>query len=201
MYTIYAHKNQINGKIYIGQTCQEKLNDRWKNGHGYKTCTYFYKAIQKYGWDNFDHLILEQGNWTPEEANEKEQYYIQKYDSTNPQKGYNILKGEQKEISPNANIQAITWMKNHPEFGLARANDMLKWQLEHPEEMKRMRQENIKKATNARKKAIQCIETGIIYESASEAARKVKGTTQSKICMVCRGKRKTCGGYHWKYYE
>jgi len=46
-----------------------------------------------------------------------------------------------------------------------------------------------------------CIETGIVYESATEAARQIPKASQSKICMVCRGQRKTCGGYHWKYYE
>ena len=51
--------------------------------------------------------------------------------------------------------------------------------------MLKIRQENISKATNARKRKVQCIETGIIYESASDAARKNPNTTQSKICMVC----------------
>ena len=27
-YTIYMHKNKINGKVYIGQTCQTLAN-RW----------------------------------------------------------------------------------------------------------------------------------------------------------------------------
>lgn len=52
IYTIYMHRNKINGKSYIGQTFQ-KPEERWKNGAGYKSCTYFYAAIQKYGWNNF----------------------------------------------------------------------------------------------------------------------------------------------------
>lgn len=62
-----------------------------------------------------------------------------------------------------------------------------------------MRLRNIKKASEARKRKVKCVETNIIYESASEAARQVPKTSQSKICMVCRGQRKTCGGYHWEY--
>ena len=101
----------------------------------------------------------------------------------------------------NANKAAVAWMKEHPEFGLARAQDMLKWQADHPEETAEYRRQNQKKMVEARKRRVQCIETGIIYESASEAARQVPKTTQSKICMACRGQRNTCGGFHWQYYE
>lgn len=197
-YTIYMHRNKINGKVYIGQTCQNVI-DRWKNGAGYKTCTLFYKAIKKYGWNNFEHLILETDISSSKIANIKEKYYIKLFDSTNLDKGYNIKIGGYNGISKKANQASIEWMKKHPDFGLARAQDMLKWQKEHPQEMAAMRKINIQKATQARKKPVQCIETGIIYESATEAARKNPKTTQSKICMVCRGQRKTCGGFHWKY--
>lgn len=199
--TIYMHRNKINQKVYIGETCQINLNNRWKNGAGYKTCTAFYNAIQKYGWDSFEHLILEQGDWTPEEIEKKENYYINYYNSKDPSKGYNINDGFYRTISPKAKIKAEEWKKQHPEFGLARAQDMLKWQKEHPEEMLKIRQSNVAKATEARKKKVQCLETGIIYESASDAARKVPNTSQSKICMVCQGKRKTCGKLHWRYYN
>ena len=201
MSIIYLHKNKINNKVYIGQTIQSNPNDRWKNGHGYKTCYYFYNAILKYGWDNFEHIILEQNDdWTQEDLNNKEKEYISLYKANNPQYGYNITNGG-STISENALPKALDWMKEHPEFGQARAAIMLEWQKDHPEEMLKMRQENIKKATEARKKKVQCIETGEIFESASDAARKVSNTTQSKICMVCRGQRKTCGGYHWQYIE
>lgn len=199
MYHIYMHKNKINGKVYIGETCQE-LKNRWKSGKAYKTCTYFNQAIEKYGWDNFEHIILESGDWTLEEAFEKEQYYICLYESNNPDKGYNIKDGGYRSISPNALPAALEWMKEHPEFGIARAQDMLKWQAEHPEEALAFRRENVKKATAARKKPVICIETGVIYESATEAARQV-GAQQGKICMVCRGQRNKAGGYHWKYYN
>ena len=42
-------------------------------------------------------------------------------------------------ISPKAKIKAEEWKKQHPEFGLARAQDMLKWQKEHPEKMLKIR--------------------------------------------------------------
>lgn len=90
-YTIYMHRNKINNKIYIGQTCQ-KPEYRWNHGEGYTQCSAFYAAIQKYGWDNFEHIILFE-NLSQQEANQKEYELIQKYQSNNKQFGYNIQAG------------------------------------------------------------------------------------------------------------
>lgn len=90
-YVIYMHRNKINGKVYIGQTCQN-LNKRWQNGKGYEKCILFYNAIQKYGFDGFDHEILFEVE-TKEEADEKEIEMIAYYDSTNRSKGYNLTEG------------------------------------------------------------------------------------------------------------
>lgn len=45
---------------------------------------------------------------------------------------------------------------------------------------------------------VQCIETGIIYESMREAARQT-GISNIHIGQVCKGKNKTAGGFHWRY--
>lgn len=87
---IYMHTNKINGKVYIGQTCQ-KPEDRWQNGKGYQHNPLFYNAIQKYGWDGFEHEIIEREIQTQEEANQKEIYYISYYNSY--EEGYNLTKG------------------------------------------------------------------------------------------------------------
>ena len=47
-------------------------------------------------------------------------------------------------------------------------------------------------------KAVQCIETGIIYPSTHEAARQLGGH-YSLIARCCRGEREKTCGYHWKY--
>ena len=89
-YTVYMHKNKINDKVYIGITSQ-KINLRWRKGKGYKDCK-FRNAIDKYGWDNFEHIILCQ-NLTKDEACNKEIELIKKYNSTNRKYGYNISTG------------------------------------------------------------------------------------------------------------
>ncbi len=46
-------------------------------------------------------------------------------------------------------------------------------------------------------KAVQCVETGIIYPSAREAAR-LTGLAHTHISAVAKGQRQTTGGFHWK---
>lgn len=89
-YIVYKHTSPSN-KCYIGIT-RLKPNKRWKNGNGYITQQYFYRAIQKYGWENFKHEILHEG-LSKEEAEQKEIELISYYDSTNKNKGYNISHG------------------------------------------------------------------------------------------------------------
>ena len=92
VFSIYLHQNKNDKKVYIGQTCQQ-LEKRWHTkGEGYRRHPRFYAAIQADGWDNFEHIVLEEG-LTQEEANEKERFYIQLYDATNPEYGYNMLPG------------------------------------------------------------------------------------------------------------
>lgn len=91
VYKVYMHTNLINNKKYIGITSR-KLNQRWQNGHGYKHNKFFYRAIQKYGWDNFKHEVL-LCNLTQEQAEMFEIELIKYYKSNNHEFGYNIQKG------------------------------------------------------------------------------------------------------------
>ena len=91
-YIIYKHTNIINGKCYIGQTCQamqerSALGSKYKN-NGQKK---FYNAIKKYGWGNFTHEVIEDNIPNLEEALLKESYYIKLYDSF--KNGYNSNEG------------------------------------------------------------------------------------------------------------
>lgn len=44
-----------------------------------------------------------------------------------------------------------------------------------------------------------CIESNTVYSSAKEASKKL-GINHSNILQVCKAKRKTAGGFSWKYY-
>ena len=76
------------GLVYIG-SCMGEPEKRWKSGNGYRGKR-FRKALDEYGWDAFSTEILET-DLSPQRAKELEQEYILKYESTNPQKGYNVL--------------------------------------------------------------------------------------------------------------
>lgn len=88
---VYMHTCKHNNKVYVGQTCK-KPEHRWLNGLGYKPCTLFWRAIQKYGWDNFEHIIFAE-NLTREEANKMEIGLIALYQTNNPKYGYNLTDG------------------------------------------------------------------------------------------------------------
>ena len=108
-YCVYKHTSP-SGKVYIGITNKYPPEKRWySNGSGYKRQQYFWRAIQKYGWDNFEHKILFK-NLTKEEACAKEIELIKVYDSTNPEKGYNCSTGGENHL---AGVQWTDTMKNN----------------------------------------------------------------------------------------
>lgn len=99
-YCVYAHTNKINGKKYIGITCQ-KPEARWGvDGSRYlyeddRTRSAFAEAIRKYGWENFTHEVLFEG-LTEVDAKAKEKELIacyRTYIGFEDCKGYNMTLG------------------------------------------------------------------------------------------------------------
>lgn len=86
MYSVYMHTNKINNKKYVGMTKQNP-ESRWRHGSGYKGMI-FYNAINKYGWDGFNHEIIYDG-LNHEEACDLEKYLIKSYNTTSKKYGYN----------------------------------------------------------------------------------------------------------------
>lgn len=89
-YTVYKH-TAPSKKVYIGITGQA-VEKRWKNGTGYIDNSYFYRAIKKYGWNNIQHKIIEEG-LTLKEACTKEKELIAFYKSNERNFGYNMTNG------------------------------------------------------------------------------------------------------------
>lgn len=91
-FCVYVHTNKINGKRYVGVTSQDP-EKRWNKGKGYtKRQPHMYNAIQKYGWENFNHEILIDGI-SLEDASSLERMLIKAWQLQNRQFGYNDQSG------------------------------------------------------------------------------------------------------------
>jgi hypothetical protein len=55
-----------------------------------------------------------------------------------------------------------------------------------------------KRISETHQKPVMCVETGIVYKSGREAAKKL-GLQRSKISNVCLGRRRTTGGFHFVF--
>lgn len=216
-YCIYCHTNKINGKKYIGQTHEYTKRCQPSN---YKGCTKLYNAILKYGWNNFSHQILED-NLTLEQVNEREEYYIQLYNTV--ENGYNIKSGglnniyteeSRKKMSQNCskkkriicietNIEYPSAKEIERQLGYSNSNIIAcckgKLHTAYGFHWRYADEECISKK-DKRKRPVKCIETEIIYESAAEASRQT-GIGRPNISLCCECKMNTAGGYHWKFAE
>lgn len=112
---VYKITNLINNKVYIGQTVNT-FNRRYCGGGvgverlltTQKSNKHLINAIEKYGTNSFKVEIIEQCK-TVEELNDQENYYIDLYDSTNSEKGYNrLIGGENSQWSWERIIETYT---------------------------------------------------------------------------------------------
>jgi group I intron endonuclease len=91
---IYKVTNNINGKIYIGKTT--RTLEKRKSGHlsnAKYNESYFHKALNKYGFDNFTWETIYNKITSEEDLNELEEFLISEYSVFNKDNLYNILKG------------------------------------------------------------------------------------------------------------
>ena len=100
MIGIYKITNQVNGKVYIGQSVN--IKKRWTDHiyyakHEKNKTSRLYLAIRKHGLDNFKFEVLEE--CSQELLDEREIYWITYFDSTDKTKGYNFYRGGQAKHS------------------------------------------------------------------------------------------------------
>ena len=220
MYTVYQHKNKINGKIYIGITSQ-KPEQRWgSQGCNYKSSPHFYSAIQKYGWDNFEHNILFV-ELTKEQACLKEQELIKEYNSMNREFGYNSTSGEDIFTMNEETKQKISQalMGNQNNLGHSCSEEKKK-KISEAQKGREFTEEHKQKLSEAaknrhvpcseekkqilkeksHKKSVYCEELDKIFESVQECSRQL-GIPATNISKLCNGRGKTLKGYHLRYYN
>lgn len=206
-YCIYTHTNKTNGKTYVGLTSMLP-EERWRCGKGYHKGTHFRNAIDKYGWDGFEHKIIKD-NLTKEEAGYWEQYYISFYNSADRQYGYNMSFGGEHGGHPRTLETRKKISENHGGFdGRKHTEESLEkmrkshrdnpsHKIPHSEEAKdKMR----KAALNSRGRLFLCIELNRIFDNLNDAYR-ITTCPKGAIVQCCQGKQKQSKGYHWKYVD
>lgn len=217
------HTSKTTGKKYVGITCQEPWTKRFNgDGSGYKNCVHFWNAIQKYGWVDFEHEILEICE-SENKAIQLEKYYISLYKTNNGLYGYNIKEGGEHQKFPQEikdNIRNALKGKatrgsgwNHSKETIAKIRNAQKGRPLTPEHA-----ENCRKATreyykthspahtfteedNKRAKEACCIrilveETGQEFNSMTECAEHF-GVLISNLSRAIRFNKKY-KGYHFK---
>lgn len=221
MYTVYQHINKINKKVYIGITSQVP-EDRWgHNGINYKSSPHFYNAILKYGWDNFEHIILFT-DLTRKEACLKEQQLIKLYNSMDRNFGYNSTSGGENFVMNEETKQKISQALKGNKNNLNHAcSEETKRKISEAQKGRKLTEEHKQKLSEAAKKRhtpcsqktkellsknypnkrkVYCEELDIVFESVRECARQI-GADASAVSATCRGKCKTVKGYHVRYYD
>ena len=202
-YKVYIHINKTNGKRYYGITKQEPKK-RWQNGKKYGNNDHFTNAINYYGWDNFDHIVIARG-LTEEEAKWLEIELIRELDTTNRDKGYNITKGGEgtngykHTEETRKNISKIHKGKTLSDETRKKLSEAMKGKTLSDETRKKL-SESHKGKNSPSAKRIYCVELDMYFDTVTEASEYV-GCHRSNISSVLIGNRKTCGGYHWLYAE
>lgn len=212
---IYRALNVTNNKFYVGQTVksltERKAIHYYYARRGIKNY-YFYNALRKY--KDWEWNIL-QVTYCKEELDTQEKYWIRVLNSMMPN-GYNTREGgangRMSEESCNKIRKKLTGYKHTKEHCEAkkgntngcgnRGKKRTEEHRKHYSEAKKgvkLSKEACKNISEAHKKAVLCVETKKVYRSIMEAKKETGISSTSNISQVANGKRKTAGGYSWKY--
>lgn len=219
-YMVYMHVSP-SGKRYIGITSNSSMCRWGKTGNGYKTQQYFYRAIEKYGWDNFEHIIIAKG-LDKETAKWLEIELIREWDTTDKNKGYNLSPGGDipTEYAIEKRCRPIICVTTNKKFNSAKEAsefyncdgssiikccknnknnnycgellDGTKLVWMYLEDYKNLSKEDIKEIKEKVERKIICITTGEIFNSL-KIAQDETNVPESNICKCCKGKRRFAG--------
>ena len=185
MYTVYAHRNLKNGKSYVGMTSREPKR-RWDNGNGYQRHPKMWKDIQNSDWNkDWEHSIIRQFK-DKQEALKYEAFLIAMLDTV--RNGYNI-----SSYGGSSYKRTDETRKKLSESHIGK---------HHSEETKKKLSEaKIGNHNSPQTPVLQYSKSGEFiaeYPSTKEAERRTR-CSHGNISSCCKGKRKSAGGFIWKY--
>lgn len=214
---IYKIVNDINDKIYIGQTTrtiQVRWKEHLKESLNIRSNQPIYRAMRKYGNEHFTIDKIEEVD--NNQLNEREQYWINYYNTY--YNGYNAtFGGDGKRIdytqifqlwNDGKLITEIAELTNHKRDLIS---DILKkeYHITQEEIYKRVcltkpnrgfcKQRKVYKIDKDTNEIVAIFNS--IVEAAASLKRENKHSTETCITNVCRGKKKTAYGFKWQYVE
>lgn len=213
MIGVYKITNKINGKMYIGASIN--ISDR-KTQHfkpyrvnKYKDSLPLYQAIDKFGRENFSFEIIEET--TVDKLDEREEHYIKEFNSV--KEGYNVVATahnmndeEHKKVHGKFFSEWNKKQWQNEEYRKERSEHSSLVQKERLKDPRYLAEKSkqLKKYTDSIKKPIEQYDKQgnliAVYDGVREAER-ATGIGSSQISAVALGKprRKSAGGFVWKY--
>lgn len=202
---IYKFTNLVNGKCYVGATIQlfkERIRKHIQDKRGT-----LYPVIKEVGTENIKFEIIDTAE-TIEELNTKEIYWIDKLNTMSPN-GYNLCIGggtttgyrhrEDSKKSMSIKKSKMYVGGGNPFYGKHHSEEA-KERMRIAKTGRKLTEEWKKNIANSQKVKVVNLDTKEVFNSIKEAGEKYN-VIPTHITRVCRGRRKSCGGYRWQYYS
>lgn len=191
MAVIYMATNKDNGKRYIGVTMHSmrvRMTQHKSDAIGRHRNSRFHAAIRKYGWASFEWMEIFQC----EDIADALSAEISLIALHRPE--YNISAGGEgrKAPLPESAKQKLKGNKNA-------AGNRSSSERVITDEYRNNLSNVLKNSALLKRRAVICLDTGVIYNSISEAGEKL-GMDWSGIQKVCHGKRKQNNGLRFAFY-
>lgn len=206
---IYKITNDVNGKVYIGKTSLESVEERFKahikDSNRTRRQTEhrpLYRAMKKYGVEHFHVELIE----VTDKPEEREQYYIELYDSYH--NGYNATLGGDGKPYHFVSKEDIDKLCELYESGL-NGKELAKVFGCHPETViRKLKELNYHIKTHTEQTSVSVVQMDKkgnvirVFKSLREATKSLGEKEKQKrrhIVQVCKGERRTAYGYIWKF--
>lgn len=193
------------GKIYIGQTINEKIRKSKHKIDSKIRKTYFANAIRKYGFESFIYEVIIKFKPTTDiqklkrVLNKLEERYIKLYKSNDNNFGYNLNKGGEGNNGYKHSEEMIEYLKTLPKTK-EQLDNLTLGRIECSEETKQKHKESQRKRMKRVGKFD--LENTLLeeFDCIADAARSISSdatqkTKSNKISECCNEQRKTIYGY------